>query len=483
MLTIKKSKSYFILLAIMAFVVYLELYLGADEMSKEFIFFEKISLCWVGIFVLCFIIVSWKLITGKMLNLYTLFMTFFFMFNFGQCFLWAFGVHTEGEIGDVNLYGSVGVPTDYAIVKTQLLVLISGIMIHTGAILGHKKIAVSDVHEDRLIQAGVDKKNLYHFSMLLCPFAVASEYYYQVRNYMNAKVYGYTGLYYNTEVQSVNVVFQILARLFFPCVIGMLIGTNYRNKRIRIFSYTLFGIDVILSCMVGDRGGWLYALFILVICSGIFYKKIRFKDMAALGAIAYVGMIVLIAVKNIRNIGVTMDRFSDALGDAMLSPVAETLTEMGGTMGVTTVFVMKGWDIFPYGNTFLYGLLISPTKRIISLLHLNYESVSGWLSQSYLKISNGAGFSIVAEVLINFGPYLLPLAMVIVGVVIQKITDIDSCNKEVDVIPVFYKIITTSVIVNISRNAFSYNMGEVLYTTILFGVLFTIYKNFFARRR
>lgn len=144
---------------------------------------------------------------------------------------------------------------------------------------------------------------------------------------------------------------------------------------------------------------------------------------------------------------------------------------------------MKGWDIFPYGNTFLYGLLISPTKRIISLLHLNYESVSGWLSQSYLKISNGAGFSIVAEVLINFGPYLLPLAMVIVGVVIQKITDIDSCNKEVDVIPVFYKIITTSVIVNISRNAFSYNMGEVLYTTILFGVLFTIYKNFFARRR
>ena len=66
--------------------------------------------------------------------------------------------------------------------------------------------------------------------------------------------------------------------------------------------------------------------------------------------------------------------------------------------------------------------------------------------------------------------------MIIVGIIINKITDVDNLDFNNDKISIFYKIITTSVIINISRNCFSYNMGEVIYTTVLFFVLFSLYK-------
>lgn len=478
MLSIERRNSYFLLMIIVSFAMYIVLYESVDQISLEMIAVFKTILCWFGILFLSFIVLSWKRNTGKLLTMYTLFMVFFFLFNFGQCFLWAFGQHYENEIGSVNLYRVVWVPSDYDIVKTQLIVLVSAIMIHSGAMLSHKAPIMSPIYNaNYLKKANFERILLFKFCSVLCPFAAFSEYYYQITNFINARIYGYTGLYYNSEVQSVNVIFQILARLFFPSIIGLLIGSKYEKKYIRLLAYTLFGIDILLSMMVGDRGGWLYALILLLICHTVFYRKLRIRDVILIGISGYFGMVVLIAIRNIRNSGVTISGFIESLSGALLDPISSSLTEMGGTMGVTTVFVMNGWDIFPYGNSFLYGLLIAPTKRIISFLNLNYESISGWFSQSYLGISNGAGFSIVAEVLANYGPYLLPIIMIVVGIVIQKITDLDSCNKDIDVISMFYKIITTSVIINISRNCFSYNMGEIIYTTFLFCTLMFIFKN------
>lgn len=477
MLKVERRNSYFLLMTIVSFSMYIVLYELVDYISIELISEVKTLLCWLGILFLSFILLSWKKNTGKLLTMYTLFMVFFFLFNFGQCFLWAFGQHYENEIGSMSLYRVVWVPSDYDIVKTQLIVLVSAIMIHSGAMLSHKTPIMSfDYDTDYLKKTNYERILLFKFCSVLCPFATFSEYYYQITNFINARVYGYTGLYYNAEVQSVNVIFQILARLFFPSIVGLLIGSKYEKKSIRLLAYTLFGIDVLLSMMVGDRGGWLYALILLLICHTVFYRKLRIRDVILLGISGYIGMVILIAIRNIRNKGVTILGFIESLSGALLDPISSTLTEMGGTMGVTTVFVMNGWNIFPYGNSFLYGLLIAPTKRIISFLNLNYESISGWFSQSYLGISNGAGFSIVAEVLANFGPYLLPIIMIIVGILIQKITDLDTCNKDIDVMSMFYKIITTSVIINISRNCFSYNMGEIIYTTFLFYILIKLFK-------
>lgn len=452
----------------------------SNNMSQDSLSFLKVFLSWCGIIELIYIFISWYRFKKSIFSLYLLFMLFFFVFNYGQCFIWAIGMHAENEIGSISLFYRLGVPSTLEIVKTQLIVLISGLMIHLGAVISSKNksskiLPESEEYETKNITNEKNKKNLFHVSMFLYPFVVFSEFYFQINNIINSRKFGYTGLYYNANVQNVNVIFQIAARLFFPVMIGMLLSSNF-NSKVRKIAYSTFAIDVVLSILVGDRGGWIYALIILIICHYKYYKKPNFRQLFTVGFVGYFFMVILITIKRIRNAGVTLAGFLGTFSNAFASPFTETLTEMGGTMGITTALVMKGWNIFPYGNTFLYGTLIAPSKRLISILNLNYESLSSWFSQSYLRISNGAAFSIVGEVLINYGPFLLPFIMIIFGVIVNFITNIDDYDYNLNVVGIFFKIITTSVFINISRNCYSYNLGEILYTTVLFYVLYSCYS-------
>ena len=464
-----------LILGLLSVSAYLLLYAALPQFNAEVCSCLKYALCWVGILELVVIIFSWKKITGSALSLYTIFMLFFMLFNFGQCFLWAIGIHGKNEIGSMALYYRLAVPDDCSIAQTQLIVLVSASMIHTAVMLMRPEKTKSPATKPEQKSEQVPNRFLLEFCLILCPFVSFAEFYYQGTNYLNAQAFGYTALYYDQNVQSVNVVFQILARLFFPCIIGMLIGSEYKKKSIMCLAYSLFAVDVLMSLMVGDRGGWIYSLLILVISHNLFCKKFKAKNYLIAGAAGYFLMIVMIAVKRLRNSGVSLDGIIDQFGSIVAAPFTEALTEMGGTMGVTLAFVMESWDIFPYGNSFLWGLVTAPSKRIITILGLEYENIGSWFSQTYLHISNGAGFSIVAETLANFGPLLLPLVMFGFGCLLAKITDIDRFDLESSGISIFYRIIIVNVIINISRNAFNYNMGEVLYTVVLFYVVFSVF--------
>jgi len=464
---------------ILFYILYpnLNLFTSSDAERLVFIF------SWLGIIELIYIIKSWRNLTGRYLTLYTLFIVFFFLFNYGQSLLWAIGIHTEGELGKTNLYYYLSVPTNSDILKTQLLVLISGLMIHFGATLLKKQVTNDEnFHFSRLLPIDNKKqKILFDFVILLAPIVVISEYYFLIVNYQNAQIYGYTALYYNDDVSGANVIFKIFSRLFLPVLIGMLIGSGYRTNIVRLV-YILFGIDVILSLLVGDRGGWIYSLILLIICHHYYYKKIRFKQTAIFTIMGVVLSYVSVAVVAVRNSGVSISKILNVINNSETNPIVGSIFNMGGTMKVTTVLTMNGWDIFPYGNTFLYGLLIAPTKDVINWLDLNYKSVGGWFSQEYLGISNGAGFSIVAEVLINFGPYLLPFFMIIFGIFIYWITNIEYRNPNTEPLKIIFCIITTAVTINISRNVFNYIAGEIFYTTVQFFVYYIIFRTFFTRK-
>jgi len=435
----------------------------------------------IGIIELIYIIHTWKLLTGKYITLYTLFMTFFFLFNYGQCLLWAFGIHSEGEIGTVNLYYNLSVPTSVEIVKTQLIVLISGLMLHLGAIL-FKKNKKNNINEFQLnyeenLRFSFKQNKIYKFCKLLAPIVVFSEYYTLLSKYRNAQVVGYTGLYYNPNVESTNVIFQILARLFLPVLLGLLIGSNY-DKKIQRRVYGVFIGSVFLSLLIGDRGGWIYSLFILVISHNLFYKKITKKQLFLSSIILFILTYISTGIVEIRNSGVTYEGLISVITNFENNPIVTTISSIGASMGVTLALVMEGWNIFPYGNTFLYGLLTSPSDDLINILNLNYESLGSWFSQGYLGISNGAGFSIIAEVLLNFGPIFLPFFMFLFGIFIFWITDIEYKNPKTETVQILFCLITTAVTINISRNVFSYNIGEILYTTVQFLIYYKIYSAF-----
>lgn len=473
-------------ISIMAFsslVIFYILFPSSKSLSNQSLEQLIFILSWIGIFELIYIFQTWRNITKRYISLYTLFITFFFLFNFGQSLLWAFGIHIKGEIGSTNLYYVLRVPENIHIVQTQLIVLISGIMIHFGAVIFKKRVTEdSKLNLPEIISNTSNRQKLYFkFAKILAPVVMFSEFYTLFVNYRNAQLFGYTALYYNPDVVGVNVIFKIISRLFFPVLVSLLIGSGYSKKTVK-YIYIVFAANIGLSVLIGDRGGWFYGFLILIICHHYYYKKIRPKQFVIISSLIVLISYVSSAIVVVRNSGVSVEKILSALSSFEINPLINSILSIGKTMGVTTTLVMNGWDIFPYGNTFFYGFLIAPSKNIIDLLKLDYVPVGGWFSQEYLGISNGAGFSIVAETLINYGPYLLPIFMILFGVFIYWITDIENKNPNKNTFRIIFSIITTAVTINISRNTFNYNMGEIIYTTVQFFVYFTVFKTLFINK-
>ncbi|MBU5594397.1 O-antigen polysaccharide polymerase Wzy family protein [Amphibacillus sp. MSJ-3] len=475
---VNKEKIYILLITVSSLAIFYLLYPNIEgqfhETSSKLVFI----LSWIGIFELCYIIVTWRSITKKYITLYTMFMSFFFLFNFGQCFLWAFGIHIEGEIGSTNLYYNLAIPDNSDIIKTQLLVLISGIMIHFGATIFKK--SNNDLNKKGSIS--LEQNRLFNFAKIIAPVVIFAEFYSLFIDYRNAQIYGYTALYYNPEVVGAHVIFKIISRLFIPILVSLLLGSNYKKKVVR-FVYVIFGINIFLNILIGNRGSWLYGLCILIICHHHYYKKIRLKQFTLISIMAIFISYISSALVALRNSGVTVEKLVNSITTVETNPIINAFFSIGQSMGVTTVLVMDGWDIFPYGNSFINGLLTAPTTRIIEILDLEYVSVGSWFSQEYLGISNGAGFSIIAEVLINHGPYLLPPLMAIFGVLIYVITDIENKSLETDITKIIFSIIMTLITVNISRNVFRYIAGEILFTTVQYFLYYGIFMMLFNKRK
>ena len=51
-----------------------------------------------------FCIYTWYNKTNKIIDLYTIFITLFFLFNYGQCLMWGLNIHRVSEIGRFLLF-------------------------------------------------------------------------------------------------------------------------------------------------------------------------------------------------------------------------------------------------------------------------------------------------------------------------------------------------------------------------------------------
>ncbi|NTQ65432.1 O-antigen polysaccharide polymerase Wzy [Enterococcus faecium] len=442
----------------------------------------KYLLCWVGIGTYVFCIFSWKIITGRIVTLYPIFITFLFLFNFGQCLTWAFGIHTIKDIDVLSLYYRLGVATTQEIIKTQIIIILAILSIHCGA----AGVKYSLIEKNKTRQKYVEKntsmyQEIYVFSKFLFPIVIISDLYYRVSEAINAMHYGYTALYYNSSIPHINVVFMVLSRLTFPVLLGLLIGSKYNPKVVKVV-YATFLVKILLHLISGDRGGWIYGFCVLFVFHVIFYKKINWIKLFPLGISGYFAVRILVTIKRIRNSGFTLDKFVSTFFSLKSGVISEAIAELGGTMGITASLIKQGWNIYPYGNTFFYGLITMPTSDIAKILNLNYQPISDWFSQTYLRISNGAGFSIIAEMLINFGPVFMMFFLYIFGMFVAWFTNIENCTIENNALRLMLCGMTTAVMINISRNAFNYNIGEVFYTTFQWLIYYYVFCSFRRRR-
>lgn len=473
-----------LLFAGLGYIVYL-LTLHFVSMDRDYNLLIFV-LSWLGILLLIYVLFTWYKITNSIFTPYSIFMVFFFLFNYGQSLMWAFGIHNPNEIGKAPLYPGFAAANDNDIVRAQFLTLLSILMFHMGAILSYKKkvIKKSD-YQIRLDQQGDSEmlKSIYFSSLFIGIVVIPITLYFAYSDLQIASTHGYKALYYSEFANKDATFLGLLTRMFFPCLVGLLIGSKF-SKKVRVSVYIVFSIYLMLNLLSGDRGSWIYKLIILVWLSHTCYKTIGLKTLFKYSIISIIGIHIINAMVSLRNTGlndITFTSFRNALSFEN-SVFLRIFFEMGGSMKPTIFLQSYGWDVWPYANSYFLAVLGVVTNKVIYALDIPFSLISSWFSHDYLGLSWGAGFSIIAESLLNFGPFFAPVFMIILGYIITSLIYVDKGMKY-DIRPLrfLFVVSTLHAFIPVTRNYFHFLLKDWFYGVLILCIFILLVRLFFFK--
>ncbi|QCJ44761.1 O-antigen polysaccharide polymerase Wzy [Bacillus sp. S3] len=403
---------------------------------------EIFKLSWLGIGIIIYCVVTWFLVTKNLFSPYIIFFVFLILFNFGQCLIWAIGIHSDTEIGKQNLFSNYPIPSSPEIIKAQLFVCLAIYFFHLGALFCYKSKKTKKIHFTSSTIFNTKKAMLLVCSIIALISVPVTLY----RTVIDLKVsleHGYAAIYYSEFASSTGIT-MIISIFFFPSLVGILIGTNYAKKA-KVTVYFILFIYTILNLFAGDRGSWLYIVIVLVWMHHVFVQKINLKKLLKLSLISLTALYFISAIISLRQYGMSNVGYNEFVEAFNLRyfPVFTFVLEMGNSMGIVLILLSSGvtWN---FSNSYLVSILGMPTTKIPLLFGLDLVLIPNWFSQDYLKITWGSGFSLFGEALLNGGIYFAPFIILLIGFFISTLL---FTNKKLDFYsaPLKFFIISTSL--------------------------------------
>jgi len=483
-MTIRTSSLLVLVLTIIAYIAYAFEIEAIDNGSYNSNSIWAISVLGVVIYAVC--IFSWKRLSGKIFDIYVIFITFAFLFNYGQCFMWAFGIHADNEIGVRRLFSLLPVLTTTEIIKTQVTSLIGLLFFHCGAVISYGRKEI--IPEREIIQSeneNYKRSILYNVCRITIVISSVCAFYEAIRIAVITSVYGYGAELYNAASSSVlfqNNIITLLSYMFFASIVGLLIGSRYNQRTVRT-CYLLFALYALLQAISGNRGEWLYPMIFLVWMHNFLKKRIRPRTIIKYFILGFFLLVILVAIRNTRKYGVSLFGLWEAITSEQ-NPIVSTFMEMGQSMSILGFFIRTGWGIYPYGNTYILAIFGMITEKGIKFFIPSYSNISGWLSQDYMGIKNsGLGFSMIGEAYENFGPYIFVIALFVLGYIYSKIMNTDNIDSETESIKLFFKVTTAQVLISSTRNQMLTSLKMWTFSTGIILLAYLMAKNFMRRRR
>lgn len=463
-----KKKYYIYIISLSLFAIYLLSYINITngmiiENYTEIIYFLSV----LGTILYVFCVYTWYKVRHKIIDLYNIFLTLYFLFNFGQCFMWAFNIHKIGEIGSCANYGVI--LTNKDIILTQMTTLACMVFFHCGAICCSTKKRIT-YRKYNIKNEVMYKKNMSLYCKILLAFVTPVTFYILYKKYLISSQYGYNYVFYGEyDIGYISLV----GRLFFPCIYGVLFSCDF-NKKTVYNCYGLIAIYFVISLLIGSRGSIVYELFIFIYLHNRYVNKISLRNAIVYFFILF-GMLSLFStVETLRDGGLNIDSLIEKFS-LENNAIIDSIFEIGGTMAVQGIIIQNGYKIYPYGNTYILGILAIVSEKVVRMINPSYLDLNTWFSSQYLKLNYGAGFSIVGEVLLNFGPYVGPLMMFIIGYVITYLAmnlEQQSCKKAI------FSLISFSSFVMFIRGTFGYYIKYWFFVITIFYALFWVFKMF-----
>jgi len=454
------TKANAILIAVFAYVIYLFL-IDADISNYKTGIYIMSVMGWIAWAYMC---ISWKKLTGELFSLYIIFISFAVVFTYGQCLMWALGIHGNRlEIIGRFIEGRIRL-TDSDIFRTQLLTIVGLLAFHAGAMCQYKRLS----NDSAWLKDHRSSQSLVTVCKVMLVISTICAYYYWLRNGIIYRSFGYGAYQYGENSGNINSIIIILGWMFIPSMIGVLVGNNYKKTDKKV-CYTLFAIFVVLCTFAGDRA-WIYNLVILV---WLHYRMQGTFNTRRFVRLSISGLIILTfaeAVSTVRGGGLSFNAIINSIIND--NPISSAFFEMGGTMAPTAIIFHDPNFNYPFGNSYLLSIPEMITTKFITFFVPEYQALGGWFSQTYLGLSYGAGFSMIAEALANYGRYVAPLWMILMGVVIARAINIQ--HDEKDEITIFFKSTTCISFLYIVRNSTVNGLKQWFFTTFIIMVLVTV---------
>lgn len=454
----------------------------SDDVGSDTIF-----LCsWLGIIIFLFYVFWWRKLTGKILTPFTIFLLFVTLFNFGQCILWAFGIHTNLEIGRRLVFDSVSA-NNALILKAQILYMISYIAINTGALLLYRGKKVEDMTKffKNDVSNDFKYKALFSSSVIISLYSIPVTIFVAIQKYRYTQIFSYHDIYYGSiNDYFTNPFFTVGCGLFFVSLIGLLVGSKYK-KSVRYFAYSIFAVYAVITLLGGDRGEWITPFMFLFWMHTTFYKSIKKKNAVVLSIFSFLLLYVINAIVSLRDIGLSYEGFIKSFteNNGVLVPL---LTEFGHTMGISIILLSRG-TVPLYGNTYLMSIpTMFGTGIANNIFGMEYVQLHTWFPLEYLGIKYGTDFSIIGEAVLNYGVLLAPFVLLFGGMIFGRIFNYPLKKHKTPFLLCLSMGMMVSI-VGIARSTFWISLNKIVWMLLVFGVVYfvmeRVYRNIGDRQK
>ena len=420
---------------------------------------------------------SWQRVTGYYFSLYTLFFIAVQFFNGGDCLLEIFKLNKHGVLGGYTYFVSVAL-----INKGVALATAGMVCIHLGALLGAYRCRAKNQNNIpvRVITIEEEKSFVKAFGWLFFVIGAAPAIYISLAAMKMSLSNGYLALYCGNPSYGVNN-WATVASLF--CIPGLLmLLTVYSNRKIMGMFFLCFSAFLCFSLLIAGTRGTMVMLFLATLW--LFHFRIMKIPPKVFWIGALAAFIICPAVGNMREES-GLNRFSPTRLIERMSnkqnPLAASLKTMGGSLRTVsyTMMVVPEKRDFMWGSGYFWtATTVCPNICWPKHPAMEHTDFGTWITKTVrptiAAMGGGVGFSLFAEMYLNFSWFGTPLACILLGYAVGRFSAIASYEAG----PLFYAIaaILISILPFFARGSSQHIMRPLFWFCIFPYVVFCLWR-------
>lgn len=403
---------------------------------------------------------SWVIIQGTVINIYTIFLVFCYIFNFAQIIIYCFNLTDNIYINKIfQLYSKE------SIINSTIFAIFCLAFLHLGALIFGKKniridlYKINDYKLEKCHTAGV-----IIFLICIVPTIVFDGSY-----IINNLKYGYLSIF----SLSVNYgLWDDLSRMMKTAIILLIISNIKKESKFNFWFYLGVIYSIIKIALIGQRGYELAFIITLFWLKITFYNfKAKKLDVLKYGISAIIFLKIMYIISEVRGMSLkylTVDIIVEKFLDN--SFIINQFSELGSSLGTICAFFEKVPLYVPhgYGISYIKSLLLFlPNLSFISdSIYIGNNPVF-YISQYYEAL----GGSIFGELYYNFGWNGCILA-ILPGILIAILSTKLSYN------PIFITFcsLILCMLLWLIRDTFSYIPRYALFNIIIPFIVYKIIK-------